>query len=302
MTDEIQRVSASVSIPATIIPPTNTENPAPTDETIRENKKKWPSHPWYYKFINQRYKLALLPLVGFFLPDADPAQIPPPDEKPFVRVVTDTVKERVREKPLRSSMDIFALLVFIDVLRRKRKKVAEHELGHFFANRLTQTPYKPLQIFTRLFSGGMKRDLDSTDDDKLFDSKVLCGEMIEFRAGGAILRALHGVSDIGDIQDEFVINAATLILMVKTLYLKPSQLHNLILFRFKLEKYTQELLKQLDPKVVEDLANELAACSLWEEAKLKEIIDKYKLNDFPKFEDQIPELKPLLEALDEKKK
>ena len=300
--------------------------PAKKEDSKTSNESKWPRHPFYKRIFNHRYKLLLLPLLGFCLPSEDTTHVPPQtNEKQFVKVIPGKGKtEEEKESEVNSlstiskfitnnkhllspsTMSFLLLLPFIDgTFCLRRRYLAAHELGHFLASKLVKLSIEPGEIYIPPSSSEnpyYRYRVLRHDNYKTQDAfREQCERMIISKAGGSLNELTSGVTYFPmEVADRFNIAYFTTLGILQLLCKKPTQLHNFILFRLKLEGYTQELLKQRDPKVVEDLAKELAADGSWDEVKLGEIIERYKLNHFPKFEEEIPELKRLLEALKEK--
>ena len=299
----------------------STSNPSPPatnqELTVNEgqdsqpnNESKWPHHPFYKRVFNHRYKLVLAPFLALFIPENNkPVEIP---NTPIVKE-----KEKIKNSSLDKieiatvstivALQIYLILMTLDTkLLNNSKSIAIHELGHFIAHQATQFKSKPEYIYAYAnydkgglykTSGGseMKEEYTSLDEEMNDFIKTTCKYLICSRAGASIQNLAYGYNHFHGSLTDKADNIKEIKSALKTLWkYRPKQIGNFILFWLQLEKYTQQILKQADPEIVKTLADELSKAHYWNAYKIQKIIEKYELNKFPDFEDQIPLVKKML--------
>ena len=270
------------------------------------SESKWPRHSWYKRLFNHRYKLALLPLLGMFVPNSNPKNVQE-------TVVEENIDESNTKKPIdlsdsyfvsrvlpcslgAGSIWLFITLVNFSKILNDRKRRAIHEVGHFIGYQAAIVPskLKSLTIISDEESAGeFVVTVNSRDQDKL---KFILHRLIRSQAGESLekLRFGYYTSLLGCFDDRFRMYQQALFL-ARRLKSEPSKLFTFLKFWWKLKTITQDLLKQVDPKVVETLTNRLVEEEKWDTEDLESIVKEFGLDNFPPFEEVIPEVRRLLE-------
>ena len=258
------------------------------------SESKWPRHPWYKRLFNHRYKLALLPLLGTIVPDAHPKT------NENVQVEIQAKQPSKTNSPyVRTTLNILCLVTLLDLLFSNQKRISHHELGHLLTHRLTQISTKLEHIKARGFVGGEVR---CGDDEKHTEGTVesnlnrdIYSLLIFSQGGKSIEKLVYGYyRPISASLDSFAINLVSLLLPIY-FFTEPRKLRDFLYFYFHLDKITQKLLSQVDPKVIEELADRLSKDHKWDSDQIQDIIKEFNLDKFPPFEEVIPEVKRLLE-------
>ena len=261
---------------------------------------KWQTHPWYKKLFNHRYKLALFPLLGLVVPSSEHKL----ETRPPIEVSAQTPPNEVRSQQLSKKLYILTtinmacLLALVDFLLSNQKRISVHELGHLLAHQVAQSPQKLESIEAYGFYGGALKSSPEQEPSK-GDLREICSLLIEFQGGNSIERLLYGYNrPLSTSQDRLIINLASPAFAIALLLSKPKQFFGFLDFWLHLDKITQRLLQQIDPQVVEKLADRLCEDRKWDADRIQELVKEFGLDKFPPFEESVEEVRKILEPPD----
>lgn len=276
---------------------------------------KWTKHSLMKRLLNHRYKLVLLPLLGLPVPvNKNEAE-----EKVNPASVVNKVEEQTTQRygfendfanyrflPCTfGSLILFTILSGSDLfLLSNDKRKAVHEIGHLIALKAVQHP--TTIDWVAIESSHIRRnrvkhtfpdnyDL-GTDDQGKPSLRRFVQLPIVSRAGEAMERLVYGDSDVlGAYTDRLVNLVLRTVGFIYCLKLKPRQIFNYGKFLAQLEKRTQNILKQVNPETINELAIKLSEKRYWDSDEVENIVKEFGFDKLPAFEETVKEARKILE-------
>ena len=267
---------------------------------------KWPAHPWYKKVFNHRYKLALLPLLGiipgsYYAKNVNPqAEVSGSMQQISIKTNAQGFsKSDLNIMCIEATLWMMCLTIMADQYLRNKRRVAIHEVGHLIGHRVTQSPIET-EFIRADFGGGRLQPVGGKTDWKKINKndalKRMCGVLIRCRAGESMERLIYGYNRPFDALSDRCAVLSGSISTAKFFLDSPEKLLDFFCFWFRLDKITQKLLKQVDPKVIEELADRLCKDHKWDADQIQELVEEFDLDKFPPFEEVIGEVRKILES------
>ena len=283
-----------------------------TRKAVTATDSKWTKHSLTKRLLNHRFKLILLPLLGLPIPvsnDKQLTQVTAVQDKSISNksgTGIDFVDYRLLPCTTSSLILLMIMVAGDAILSLDRKRIAIHEIGHLIAFKAVQSPTKTVSVVLDTRNGGTSKvnhklpdNFNSLTDDQgqISLKKNIQGQII-FRAGQSMERLVYGyANNIDTLKDR----AVTLVLRMTggslCILLNPRKGTDYLRFILQLEKFTQNILKQVDPKIVDKLANRLSEKGYWSSEEVEKIVQEFGFDKLPAFEETSWEIKKAIELL-----
>ena len=276
---------------------------------------KWPKHSLMKRLLNHRYKLVLLPLLGLPIPVEKNEVDAKVNPDPIVRKVEEQATQKYgfenkfvnyRLLPCTTSaLILFTIMLGSEVFSSSdKKRNAVHEIGHLIAIKAVQYPTKIDFVAVEDSDLRINRvgHTPPNDYNILVDEngnpslKRTLQNQIVLRAGEAMERLYYGyANDVGAYFDRFLNLIQKVGGTMYCLQLNPRKLRHYLIFLTRLEKYTQNILKQVGPETVNKLADRLDKQEYWSTDEVESIVKEFSFDKLPAFEETAQEIKKILE-------